>query len=387
MSYLSHYKCVKCNKVHSLIDEPLYCEDCGHLLFAEYDLYRARKEWYQKKFEDGSSIWKYRELLPAVPQGKTVSLNEGLTPFLTLQHVSNRLGEQLYVKNEGVNPSGSVRDREMSVLFTALGGRLDNGILINGTPNSAISAAGYAARCGISCYALLPNSVPLQFLGELNSYGAKPVLYKSGIHREELEKNILREKKLIKADAVSTPFRIEGAKTILFEIWEFFKGELPDYIYVPLGTGITLAGIWKGLNELKQLGWIRPPFPQIIAVQSSKSRPLLKMMDPDPAGNGISKDTIAVEMNVEQPAEADLIATIIREENWEVHSVDDQNILKTRKQIAENEGILLSPECCATINAYLSLKNKPTLKSNHRVVFINPVHGSKYVQSIGFLGN
>lgn len=386
MSYLDHYNCVHCNKTYSLIEDQFVCQDCGHLLFAEYDLYRARQELYQGFSANGSSIWKYADLLPLDSERKPVTLHEGDPRFLRLQKMSTQNSANLFVMDEGRNPSGSIRDREMSVLFSALKQNDSDGVLISGSPNSCISAAAYAAQSGVFCHVVIPNTVPLQFLGELNSYGATVHLCKTtGDHCKRLEEELMAANRLQKINAGSTPFRIEGAKTVLFDLWEIFKYKLPDFIFVPLGEGVTVLGIWKGLKELKQLGWLQSAFPQVVVVESAHRAPLSKAFGNAVYSEEEMKDTVAIEMNNAAPLEIELLKTIFEEENWQIIALEDDLILKIRKQIAQVEGILISPEGSATIGAYRSLKNLLGKQKNHTAVFINPVSGIKYVQSVGFL--
>lgn len=386
MSYINHYNCVHCNKTYNLIEDQLVCPDCGHLLFAEYDLYRARQELYRRFSANTLSIWRYADLLPVNSKQRPVSLDEGVPRLVQLRKMSARNSAHLFLLDEGRNPSGSVRDREMSVLFSALQRNGSNGLLISGSPNSCISAAAYAAQSGVACHVVIPNSVPLQFLGELNSYGATVHLCKTiGDHCRKMEESLIKENRLMKINAGSTPFRVEGAKTILFNLWEYFKYELPDYIFIPVGEGITVLGIWKGLNELKQLGWLQSSVPRVIAVESAHRASLSKAFGNAVYSEDEMKDTVAVEMNNTTPLEVDLLKTIFEEENWQIIALADDLILKIRKQIAREEGILISPEGSATIGAYRSLKNQIGKHKNHTAVFINPVSGIKYVQSVGFL--
>jgi len=388
MSYLNSFRCVKCGKIFSLLENALKCDECGHLLMAEFDIYKARKELYQKEFGGGDSLWKYGDFLPVDSREQKVSLGEGNIRPNLIKKMSHTDSMNLYIKNEGLNPSGSIRDREMSVLFSAKRDRMGKGVLISGTPNSCISAAAYAAHLGIPCFAVLPNTVPMHFLGELNSYGARVLLYNPIDHnREEIEEKILEKYDVFKIDETAYSYRLEGAKTILFELWEFLGYQLPDYIFLPLGEGITLVGIWKGLMELKQLGWIQPPLPHVVAVQSSYNAPVAQAMLDVVPEEAEEQESVGVELNVNSPAEMEFLVAIIKEEKWEVIALDDETILKIQKQIAQNEGILISPEGSATIGAYWSLKNQIKKQNNHTIVFINPVHGFKYIQSIGFLKN
>lgn len=388
MSYLNSFRCVKCGKNFSVLENAAKCDECGHLLMAEFDIYKARKELYRKEFGEGNSMWKYGDFLPAENGGEKVTLGEGNIHPNLLKKMSNADSIDLYIKNEGLNPSGSIRDREMSVLFSVQKDRMSKGVLISGTPNACISAAAYAAHIGVPCFAVLPNTIPVHFLGELNSYGAKVSLYNPiDNNREEVEERIREEHDVFKIDETAYTYRLEGAKTVVFELWEFFGNRLPDAIVLPLGEGITLAGIWKGLVELKQLGWIQPPLPGVIAVQSSYHASVVQALQNLVPEETEEQESVGVELNVNTTVEIEFLVTIIKEENWQVVALDDETILQIQKQIAQKEGILISPEGSATIGAYWSLKNKIKKQNHHTIVFINPVHGFKYIQSIGFLKN
>lgn len=388
MSYLNHYKCVKCGTEYRLPDSALRCEVCGHLLMAEYDLYRARRELYQKSFAAEATLWRYRHLLPPVSAGNELTLGEGHTPLIALKNMFEDATASYYLKNEAANPTGSIRDREMSIMTAALAENGLPGMVFRGTPNSCVAAGAYASLAGMPVSFLLPNTVPVQFLGELNTFSFEITLSKPDKQkREESEKSVLQKHPwpLITADA--TPFRVEGAKTLLFELWEQFNFRLPEMIIVPVGEGITLLGMWKGLVELQQLGWIQRPFPKIIGVESATRPRLFEAWQGLEPEEELAEDSIAVEMNAEKPVETEFLAEILREEDWQIVLADDDAILKTRKHFAQKQGIILSPEGSATVSTFLSVKEQFRNLNNPSVVFINPVSGSKYVQSIGFLKN
>lgn len=387
MSYLNHYKCVKCGQEYALYESTWKCQECGHMLFAEYDLFRARKEMYHKNFGNGNGLWHYEHLLPPVASAHRLTLGEGVTPLIFLKKLSQEFEMDIFLKNEGSNATGSIRDREMSVQVAVLRETGEAAFIMKDTPNSVISANAYASLAEMKAVYLLPNTVPIQFLGELKTFGGEVILFPSEANKqEEIEQEIRKKYPWTFLTADGTPFRVEGAKTILFELWEQFQYRLPEVIILPLGLGITFLGIWKGMLELFQLGWIQRPFPKIIAVQNAFRAPVFN------AWKGLEEEevhdeSIAVEMNVEEPVEKDLILQILQEEQWQVEIVDDDTILKTRKLFAEKNGMILSPEGAAVVNVLENTRD--TLKKfNHpTVVLINPVNGLKYVQSIGFLKN
>lgn len=172
MSYLSHYKCMKCGTVYSLLENTITCKECDHMLFAEYDMYKARKEMYEKRFKEGTSIWKYRDLLPVINGQEIVSMNEGVNRFTVLTKIAADNSVRLIVADEGFNPSGSLRDREMSVVFSVLQKKLKDGFLLGGTPSSCISGAAYAAHLGVKCRVLHFFAVfrGIEFLWRQNTF-------------------------------------------------------------------------------------------------------------------------------------------------------------------------------------------------------------------------
>ncbi len=357
------------------------------MLLAEYDLFKARKELFNKRFEDGTSIWRYAEFLPPVARHNRLHLGEGRTPLVFLEKMSRDLDMDIYLKNEGSNPTGSLRDREMGVMLSVLRDAGESAFLMKDTPNASIAASAYASYSGMKSVFMISNTVPIQFLGELNTFSGEVVLYPPETKKQQEIEQETREKypwPFLTPDA--TPFRVEGAKTLVFELWEQFQYRLPDVIVLPVGLGITLLGIWKGLLELHQLGWIQRPFPAVIAVQNEFRAPLFyawKGLEPEET----EKESIAVEMNPDNPVEMELILQIIREENWQITLVDDDTILKTRKLFAQKNGMIISPEGAAAVSAFENLRDFLKRRNHPTVVFINPVNGLKYVQSIGFLKN
>lgn len=212
MGYLNHYKCVKCNRTFSLMENVLVCGDCGHLLLVEYDLYRARQEMYQKKWPNDRSMWRFVDLLPNIAPEKRISLNEGATPIQLLRKMSMEQAGRLFVLDEGANPTGNLADREMSLFFSALQSRLKKGVLLTGSPNSCISAAAYAARAGIPAAMVIWPSLPNQFLGELTSYGVETITARQkGAQLKAIQKQVVEKQGLIAVTPFSSPFRVEGA--------------------------------------------------------------------------------------------------------------------------------------------------------------------------------
>ncbi|NOX38559.1 MAG: pyridoxal-phosphate dependent enzyme [Calditrichaeota bacterium] len=356
---------------------------------AEYDLYRARNEDYFRQGYSGPGIWRYRGLLPIYPDQRTYyTQGEGFTPVYNLEKLADEMPlQKVLLKNEAQNPGGSIKDREMSVALSALTRLKDRGIFIESSGTSAVAASRYSALAGRKCFALMPRGVPMQFVGECQTHGAMVKL--SDWHpttRQKVKEEVQKRTQLVNLNTEGLTFRIEGAKTLYYELMDQLQGDMPNVIIVPVGEGTTLAGIWKAILELVRLGKLqKKDIPRIYGVQSDSCPSLDAVLRKYELEYSTTLDTIAPDLYFPEPVLGELLVRIITEFKWEIVLINDEEILSTWKHIAQLEGFLLSPEGAATIVALDKLVKQGKVDASDRVLVLNPSNGSRYIQSIGFL--
>lgn len=352
---------------------------------AEYDYYKAKKEGYRPQINYQSGIWANKSMLPVFPGTTPVSLREGNSPILELKKMTRTLSQQkMYLKNEALNPGGSLRDREMSVLFSAPVLQRFERVVVESTGNVGISASMYANLTNIPSLVLMPRGYPVQFLGECQFLGAsvQTISWNKSI-REEVKKKKLSNYKYFDISEQGHTFRIEGAKSIFYEVLNQFSGSLPEAWFIPVGEGITLIGIWLAIKEALKLGWLRnESVPKIWAVQSANCATLSEYLDSHREGE--FKDTIAFDLYAPESGLIKIVAQIMQEMKWNYAVVTDEEILTASKEIAQSEGILVAPEGGACLAA---LKNILKSQREHwdSVLILNPSLGSRYIHSIGFI--
>ncbi len=389
MSYFFQYICAHCEATFDVYRSRFFCDECGDILLADYDLYRARNEDYLRRGYSGPGIWRYRALLPIyAEQHAYVTQGEGFTPVYNLEKLAREMAlPQVLLKNEAQNPGGSMKDREMSVALTGVAGLKEQGMYIESSGTSAVAASRYSALAGKKCFALMPRGVPMQFVGECQTYGA--MVKMTDWHRDTrktVKKEVEKRTRLFNLNTEGIGLRIEGAKTLLYELMDQLNTGLPRVMLLPLGEGVTLAGVWKAVLELSRLGKLqKKDIPMIFGVQSDSCPSLdaaLRKYEPE---YSTTLDTIAPDLYFPEPLLRELLVRIITEFKWEIILINDEEILSTWKHIARLEGFLLSPEGAATIVALEKLVKQGKIGESDRVLVVNPSSGVRYIQSIGFL--
>src|SRR4051812_21087967 len=282
-NYLSHLECSNpaCGKTHPADVEQHLC-DCGSILLARYDLERVAREVpresiTRRPWNDG--LWRYAELLPVADPGDRVSLGEGATPLLALEWLSAELGIKAWVKDEGLNPTGTFKARGAAVgvsMARALGART---IALPTAGNAGAAWAAYGARAGIPVIVAMPRDAPPSTQQEVNLYGAQLHLVDGLISDAGawVSEGVSREG-WYDASTFKEPYRLEGKKTLGLEIAEQLGWQAPDVILYPTGGGVGLIGLWKAFQEMVTLGWIgsgMPP-PRLVVVQSSGCPPVVR---------------------------------------------------------------------------------------------------------------
>ena len=330
-------------------------------------------------------VWTFKHLLPIQSSQIPLSFREGNTPVLELLKSSERLSvNKIYVKNEGQNPGGSIRDREMSVLFTYLQNSDQDTVVVESTGTLGIAAAMYSQFNGQRCEVVMPDNYPVQFKGECQLLGANVTLIPwNESNRSKVKQSIQTLNNVFDISGEGLTLRIEGAKTLFYEIFLQFQSSLPQVLLVPCGEGVTLMGIWKAITEFQKLDWLhKNQLPKIWIVQSHHC-PSLALSDSEE--EKICKDTIAFDLyNYTSPLHP-MIVRLMKDNNWSLITVDDEDILSSWRQVASEEGLLMSPEGSACMAALTELVRSGKEKREQNFIIVNPSSGSRFIHSLGFI--
>ena len=364
-------KCISCGEQYAL-DEIIYtCRTCGSTLEVvsipdvSKDIFECRK----------STMWKYKEFMP-VDESKIVSLEEGGTPFCRCQKLGDKLGIELYVKVEGSNPTGSFKDRGMSVGITKA---VELGVETVGcasTGNTSASLAAYAARAGKRCIVLLPaGKVALGKLAQAMFHGAE-VFSVNGNFDEALETitALALEGQLYLLNSVN-PFRLEGQKSIGFEVVDDLGWKAPDRIILPVGNAGNISAIWKGVKEFYEAGFIED-LPMMTGIQAEGAAPIANAVrkGKNSIEPVINPETVATAIRIGAPVSAQKALRAIYDSNGMAETVTDNEILSAQKLLARTEGIGVEPASAASIAGLLKLVESGEVDKGEQVVCIVTGH-------------
>lgn len=382
-SLLSHLSCTKCPATYGADGLINVCrkDGCGGSLFAEYDLTSLpRKDAAARE----RSIWRWHELMPARRREDIVSLGEGGAPMLAARRLGARLGlSDLWIKEEAGNPTGSFKARGLSAAVTmarALGAKA---IALPTAGNAGGAAAAYAARAGLSCHVFMPRDTPKVFRLECEAYGAAVTLVDGLIDdcgRIVAERK--DEEGWFDVSTLKEPYRVEGKKTMGYELAESFGWELPDVIVYPTGGGTGLIGMWKAFDEMERLRWIGSKRPRMISVQAEGCAPIPRAFA---AGMKVSErfpnaHTYASGLRVPKAYADYLILRILGESGGEAVSVTDDEMRRGVREMASSEGLYAAPEGGAAWIAVEKLVASGKVDPEDRVVIFDTGTGYKYIE-------
>ncbi len=376
-------RCSNCQKEYSLSSINTYALCCHQPLIVEYDssLELAKKTLQFRQ----QNMWRYSEMLPVIKEDDIVSLGEGMTPLFALNKLADRFGfSDLLLKDESSNPTGSFKARGLSV---AVSKAKEFGItqcIIPTAGNAGGALAAYCAKADIRCTVIMPSHTPKIFKQECELYGAELILI-DGLINDCAKKitEINSNGHYFDISTLKEPYRLEGKKTMGYEIAEQLNWQLPDVIIYPAGGGTGLIGIWKAFKEMMSMGWIRGPLPRMIAVQSKRCAPILRALN-DPLNwknNFTPKPTIANGLAVPYPFGMNMMLEVLEESGGIAVAIEDEEIAAGVKEIARMEGLLISPEGAATWKALLHLNRIQKIDSSERVLLLNTGNGYKYLDN------
>jgi threonine synthase len=375
-------ECSQCGKKYDAAVEQHLCT-CGRPLLARYDLKRAAKTLSIKDLASRPrTLWRYREVLP---DGEPVSLGEGMTALVHASRLGASMGlARLYVKDEGLNPTGSFKARGMTTAVTRAKQLGAKTLAAPTAGNAGGALAAYAAAAGIPAVIVMPADTPVANVMECQAFGAKVVKLNGLI--SDCGKYVAERKDREGWYDVSTlkePYRVEGKKTMGYELWEQFGGELPDVILYPTGGGVGLIGMCKAFDEMQEMGWIGAERPRMVAVQAEGCAPIVKAWDAhrDAAEFFPNAATMASGLRVPGPLGDLLILRMLRQTKGTALAVSDEEMLQAGRQLASLEGIFAAPEGAATVIGARKLAASGWIKPDDTVVLFNTGTGYKYAEA------
>jgi threonine synthase len=381
-SSLREVECSACAKKFDSSTEQHLCS-CGKPLLARYDLRRAATTLTLDALKSRPrNLWRYAEVLPPdVP----VTLGEGLTPLLAAQRLGTSMGvRQLYVKDEGLNPTGSFKARGMTV---AVSRAKSFGAKILAAPtagNAGGALAAYAAAAGLRAVIVMPADTPMANVLECQAFGARVVKLNGLI--SDCGKYVAERvdhEGWYDVSTLKEPYRVEGKKTMGYELWEQFGGKLPDVILYPTGGGVGLIGMCKAFDEMQEMGWIGRERPRMVAVQAEGCAPIVKAWEAHQSAAQFFQNaaTIASGLRVPGPLGDQLILSMLRQTGGTALSVSDDEMLKAGRELAALEGVFAAPEGAATVIAARKLAARGWIKPGETVVLFNTGTGYKYAEA------
>ncbi len=357
---------------------------CGSPLLVRYDLKKASANFSISSLQGRvSSLWRYRELLPLRDDANLVSLGEGFTPLLPAKSLAGELGlKRLWIKDEAQNPTGSFKDRGLSLAISRAKELGVKKAAIPSAGNAGGSLAAYAARAGIEAHVFMPRDTPIANQIEVQQYGARLTLVDGLINDCG---RIINERKTAEGwfdiSTLKEPYRVEGKKTMGYEIAEQLNWTLPDVIIYPTGGGTGLIGMWKAFQEMEELGWIGSKRPRMVSVQASGCAPIVKAFGEgrETAEPWQNAKTVASGLRVPQAVADFLMLRALRESNGMALSVSDEEMIAEIPRLGRAEGIFFCPEGAACAAALRRLMQNGWVKPTDEVVLFNTASGLKYL--------
>jgi len=379
---MTHQECINCGTKYDVNEIVYFCKKCGDLLEVKYDFEELSKKLEKSNWRNVPlSVWRYKDFMPIDDISKIVSLNEGGTGLHSCHKLGKQLGLlQLYVKNEGENPTGSFKDRGMTVGVSKAVELGAKSVICASTGNTSASLAAYAAKAGMRCTVLIPaGKIAYGKLAQAMIYGAK-VLQVRGNFDQALDivlKLAEKHRSIYLLNSIN-PFRVEGQKSLGFEICDQLDQEPPDRVIVPVGNAGNISAIWKGFTEFHKLGFIRK-LPKMTGIQAAGSAPIVQAIKNNsekiiPVEN---PETLATAIRIGAPVSWKKAVNAIRNSDGTAETVTDQEILAAQKLLARVEGIFVEPASASSIAGLIKLVANGVIDRDERVVCVTTGHGLK----------
>jgi len=383
---VTHLECAACGKEHEARRLHNLCTECGKPLLVRYDLKSAAASLTKESLKERDpDLWRYREVLPVERDENVVTLGEGYTPLVQASRLGSQIGfSRLYIKDEGQNPTQSFKARGMAAAVSMAKELGAQKLAVPSAGNAAGALAAYAARAGLEAHIFMPRDTPRANVIECEQTGAFVTLMDGLI--TDCGAEVGRRKEAEGWFDVSTlkePYRIEGKKTMGYELAEQFKWDLPDVIIYPTGGGTGLIGMWKAFDEMEEMGWIGSKRPRMVTVQAAGCAPIVRAFDEGKrfADEFPNAHTTASGLRVPRAIGDFLIIDALRASGGTAIAVTDEELIAATKEIGAAEGIFCAPEGAACLPALRKLLSAGAVQRDERVVLFNTGSGVKYVES------
>jgi len=384
-STLTHLECSRpgCGQTFDFSRRQNLCSTCNAPLLASYDLTAARRTLTREALKSRtSSMWRYEEVMPP---GAPVTLGEGMTPLLPAPRLGEHLGlGRLYIKDEGQNPTASFKARGLSAAVTMAKALGIDTIALPTAGNAGGAAAAYAAHAGLRCVIAMPADTPGAIVLECRAFGAEVHLI-DGLISDcgTFIANNAASNGWYEVSTLKEPYRIEGKKTMGYELWEEFEGKLPDVIVYPTGGGVGLIGMWKAFEELGAMGLTGSARPRMIAAQAEGCAPIVRAFEQHASASVMWQNaaTVAAGLRVPKPLGDFLILADVYASRGEAVAVADAELMSACVEMARLEGILGAPEGGAGLAAIRTLVEQGKIARHESIVLFNTGSGYKYLEA------
>lgn len=376
MRWMYHLRCFNCHTEYVEDQTNYRCETCGGPIEVSFELSRRKIPWKARPL----SLWKYRELLPIHDDRFITTLNEGGTGLHHCFRLGKKIGlKKLYVKNEGENPTGSFKDRGMTVALSKALEFHKRRVVCASTGNTAASLAAYSARAGLQCIVLVPKGKIAQGkMLQVVMHGARIFQVEGDFDQAmDMVLTLIESRRSFYLMNSLNPFRLEGQKTLAFEVHDQL-GETPDAVVLPVGNGGNISAIWKGFGEFKMLG-LAKALPRMIGVQAEGAAPIARAVKTkkDTIVPVTNPQTIATAIRIGSPVNWPKVLRAIRESKGTAMTVSDKEILDAQRALASEEGIFVEPASAASIAGLKSAVHSGSIDRSDLVVCVTTGHGLK----------
>ncbi len=385
---VTHLECGACGLHHEARRLHNLCVQCGKPLLVRYDLRQAAKSLTKESLSGrASTLWRYREVLPVEADESIVSFGEGWTPLLSVPRLAARVGlSELFIKDESQNPTQSFKARGMAAAVSMAKELGVRKLAVPSAGNAAGALSAYAARAGLEAHIFMPKDTPRANVIECEQTGAHVTLMDGLITDCGAEVARLKDAEgWFDISTLKEPYRVEGKKTLGFELAEQLDWELPDVIIYPTGGGTGLIGMWKAFDEMEEMGWIGSKRPRMVTVQAAGCAPLVRAFEEGKrfADEFPNAATTASGLRVPRAIGDFLILDALRASNGSALSVTDEELIAATGEIGASTGLFCAPEGAACLPALRKLIAAGKVKRDERVVLFNTGAGVKYLESYG----
>jgi len=387
VSFVKHLECSRCGNTSDHVGQSAVCGVCGSPLLVRYHLHMVKRNIKKSTLVDRpADMWRYLEVLPVDGDEDIVSLGEGYTPLIRFEALGRMSGlSGLYAKDESLNPTGTFKARGLSAAVSMARKLNFKKLAIPSAGNAGGALAAYGARAGLEVFIAMPLDTPDANVVECRMSGARVELVPGLIgDAAKIVDRLQKQEGWFDLSTLKEPYRLEGKKTIGYEIVEQFRWKVPDVIVCPVGGGMSVIGIWKAFNEMEELGWITSKRPRIVAVQSEGCAPIVKaFLDArETAEQWKDPNTFASGIRIPKPLGDFLILKALRESRGHAIAVSDMQIYEAIQEIGREEGLFACPEGAACWAATKLLRERGWISDGESVVLLNTGAGVKYIDRI-----